>query len=137
VQRLRPYGLAVVAVGAGTALARGSGEPAIWFVLAVLAHTLYGGVGPGIAAIALSAGTLISFVAEPHVPTFLAAALSVVALLEVKRRADIKERQAQELFNTRLTVDSIPAMIDTMTATGETEFFNSRITDFSGEQLTR
>jgi len=82
-------------------------------------NTLCCGVGPGIAAIALSAGALISFVAEPHVPTFLAAALSVVAPLEVKRRADIKERQAQELFNTRLPVDSIPAMIDTMTATGD------------------
>jgi len=56
-----------------------------------------------------------------------------MAFVEAKRRAEVKERQAEDTFNTRLTVDSIPAMIDTMTATGETEFFNSRITDFFGK----
>jgi PAS domain S-box-containing protein len=133
VQRFKRYGLTVVAIGAALAFARVFGEPSIWLVLAVLASTLYGGVGPGIAAVALSAGALISFFAEPHLPTFLGAALSVVAILEARRLVDIKARQAEDRLNTRLTVDSIPAMIGTMTATGEGEFFNSRLTEFFGK----
>ncbi|HEX4773375.1 MAG TPA: PAS domain-containing protein [Bryobacteraceae bacterium] len=135
VERFKHYGLTVVATTSALAFARAFGEPTIWFVLAVLASTLYGGIGPGIGAIVLSAGTLGFLFAPHHLLVFLGAALSIMAFLEGKRRAEMKERQAEELFNTRLTVDSIPAMIDTMTATGETEFFNSRIMNFFGKTL--
>jgi PAS domain S-box-containing protein len=133
VQRVKRYGLTVVATGAALAFASAFGESSIWFVLAVLISTLYGGVGPGIAAVALSAGILISFVAEPHLPTFLAAALSVVAFAEAKRWADRKERQAEDTRNTRLTVDRFPGMVATLTPKGEPEFFNSRVTDYFGK----
>src|ERR1035441_5199766 len=133
VQRVKRYGLTVVATGAALAFASAFGQSSIWFVLAVLISTLYGGVGPGIAAVALSAGILISFVAEPHLPTFLAAALSVVAFAEAKRWADRKERQAEDTRNTRLTVDRFPGMVATLTPKGEPEFFNSRVTDYFGK----
>jgi len=130
--RFRAYGLATISSCAALAFSRAFGESSVWFVLAVLANTLYGGVGPGILAIALSAGALISFVGQPHLPTFLGAAVSVVAFVEAKQRADVKERKAEELFNTRLTVDSIPGMVGTLTPEGEPEFQNSRLLEYLG-----
>ena len=139
VQRFKRYGLTVVATGAALGFAWAFGEPSIWFVLAVLASTLYGGIGPGIVALALSAGALISFVVEPHpapfphLARFLGAALLVVAFVEARRRADSKERQAEDTLNTRLTVDRFPGMVATLTPKGEPEFFNSRVTDYFGK----
>src|SRR5208283_6177862 len=133
VQRFRGYGLTVVAVGAALALAWAFGEAAIWLVLAVLGSSLYGGFGPGIGAVVLSAGALISFFPEPHLPTFLGAALSVVALVEARRRADIKEREAEQTLNTRLTVDRFPGMVATLSVKGEPEFPNSRLLDYLGK----
>lgn len=58
--------------------------------------------------------------------------MSVVAFVEAKQRADVKERKAEELFNTRLTVDSIPGMVGTLTPEGEPEFQNSRLLEYLG-----
>jgi len=71
VQRFKRYGLTTVATGGALAIAWAFGEPTIWFVLAVFASTLYGGVGPGIWAIALSAGSLGSLFAVQHLLIFL------------------------------------------------------------------
>lgn len=131
--RFRCYGITVVAIGAAFALARPFGATSIWLILAVLASSLYGGVGPGIAAVTLSAAALVSFVAEPHLPTFLVAAAAVVAFVEARRRADIRERQAEETLNTRLTVDRFPGMVATLTANGEPEFLNSQLLEYFGK----
>ena len=129
----RGYTLAAVSFGVALASSRAFGEPSVWFVLAIVASTLYGGAGPGIAAIVLSAGALVSFVPNSHLPTFLAAALSVVALVEASRQAESKERQAEETLNTRLTVDSIPGMVGTLTPEGEPEFQNLRLLEYLGK----
>ncbi len=132
-RRFRRYGLTVVAVGAALGFARAFGEPPIWFVLAVLASVLFGGGGPGLAAVVLSGAVLISFVGEPHLPVFLGVALSGVAFVEARRRADNKDRLAEETLNTRLTVDRFPGMVATLTAKGEPEFLNSRLLDYLGK----
>jgi PAS domain S-box-containing protein len=128
----RRYGLATISSCAALALSVAFGEPSAWFVLAVLGSTLYSGPGPGILAVALSAGALVSFLAGLHLPLFLVAALAVVAFVELRRSADSKERQAEALFNTRLTVDTIPGMVGTLTPEGEPEFLNQRLLEYVG-----
>jgi len=131
--RFRRYGLAAICSCAALALSLAFGEASVWFVLAVLAGTLYGGAGPGIASAALSAGALISFVPQTNFPTFLGAVLLVIVLVETRRRADIKKRHAEALSNTRLTVDSIPGMVGTLTPEGEPEFQNLRLLEYLGK----
>jgi PAS domain S-box-containing protein len=135
VQRFKRYGLVVVAVGAAVGLVRVFGEASLWFVIAVLASSLFGGTGPGIAAIALSASVLMYFLAEPQTAVFLAAAVTVVALVEARCRANAKERQAEDTLSARLTVDRFPGMVVTLTTKGEPEFFNSRVTDYFRDYL--
>jgi PAS domain S-box-containing protein len=68
----------------------------------------------------------------PHILALVGAGLSVIALAEAKRRAEAKERKAEELSNTHLTVDSIPGMVGTMTPEGEPEFQNLKFLEFIG-----
>ena len=131
--RFRRYGLAAISSCAALALSLAFGESSVWFVLAVLASTLYGGAEPGIASFALSAGALISFLPQTHFPTFLGAALLVMVLVEISRRTDSKERRTEALSNTRLTVDSIPGMVGTLTPEGEPEFQNRRLLEYLGK----
>jgi PAS domain S-box-containing protein len=128
----RRYGLALLSCCTALALSLAFGEPLVWFTLAVLASTLYGGIGPGIGALAASIGALAFLALMSHIPAFVAAGLSVVALVEAKRRAEARARKAEDLFNTRLTVDSIPGMVGTLTAQGQPEFHNARLLEYLG-----
>ena len=133
VPRWKHYGLAAVAVGAAMAPVWAFGEALIWLVLAVVASTLYSGIGPGLVAASLSVGALVFLPSEPHLLLFLAAALSGVAIVEGRRWIETTRRQAAETHNIRQNVDSVPGMVYTMTASGDTEFFNSRVTTFLGK----
>jgi PAS domain S-box-containing protein len=137
--RFVQYGLVFIVCCGALGLSLALGDPLIWFILAVLVSTLYGGLGTGIAATVVSVGALLLFVITPHISAFVGASLIVIALVDTRRRLEVKNRKAEELFNTRLTVDSIPGMVGTLTPDGQVEFQNSRLLAYLGrtsEQMT-
>src|SRR5438067_11353446 len=95
--RLRPYGLATISCGIAFAVAWPIDAPASCFLLAVTVSTLFGGLGPGLVSVALSALTFEYFflwrtLPPTHEPAalvrfavFLLAALLLTGLMEVKR----------------------------------------------------
>lgn len=106
--KLQHYGLAVISCGVALAVAWPINAPASCFLLAVMVSSLFGGLGPGLLAVALSAIAYehfflwrISFPA--HEPAallrfivFLVATLLVTGLIETKRRAEHSRTRAEE-----------------------------------------
>ena len=106
--KLHRYGLAVISCGIALPVAWPIDAPASCFLLAVMVTSLFGGLGPGLLSVALSAITYEHFflwrITPPaHEPAallrftvFLTATLLVTGLLEMKRRAEQSRSRAEE-----------------------------------------
>ncbi len=106
--KLQRYGLAVISCGIALAVAWPIDAPASCFLLAVAVSSLFGGMGPGLLSIGLSAvafsylflGRTIPPAVEPAVffrfAVFLLATLLIAALIEIKRRVEDSRNRAEE-----------------------------------------
>ena len=106
--KFQHYGLAVISCGVALPLAWPIDAPASCFLLAVMVSSLFGGLGPGLLSVALSAIAYERFflwrAAPPaHEPAaffrfaaFLVATFLVSGVLEVKRRAEQSRTRAEE-----------------------------------------
>jgi signal transduction histidine kinase len=108
VSKIQRYGLAVISWGVALPVAWLIDAPASCFLLAVMVSNLFGGLGPGLLSVALSAIAYEHFflwrTAPPvHEPAaffrfaaFLVATLLVTGLMETKRRAEHSRSRAEE-----------------------------------------
>jgi C4-dicarboxylate-specific signal transduction histidine kinase len=105
--KFQRYGIATISCGVALVVAWPIDAPASCFLLAVTVSTLFGGLGPGLFSVALSAlafdyfflwrtfppahepATLLRFV------VFLAAALLITGLMEIKRRVEESRNRAE------------------------------------------
>jgi C4-dicarboxylate-specific signal transduction histidine kinase len=106
--KLQRYGLAIISCGIALAVAWPIDAPASCFLLAVTVSTLFGGLGPGLVSVALSALAFDYFFLwrtfpPTHEPAtllrfavFLAAALLIIGLMEIKKRAEESRNRAEE-----------------------------------------
>ncbi|HEX4709541.1 ATP-binding protein [Phenylobacterium sp.] len=129
---LQRYGLAILCCGVALAVAWPIDAPASCFLLAVTVSSLVGGLGPGLLCAALSALAFdvlfLNRLLQPaflptdglRVVVFLATALLVAGLLEVKRRAEEAGKRAEE--DLREARDDL-AQLSRMTAMGELTAF--------------
>ena len=106
--KLQRYGLAVISCGVALLVAWPIDAPASCLLLAVAVSSLFGGLGPGLLSIALSA-TAFNYLflrrtnppaVEPAVffrfAVFLLATLLIAMLIEVKRRVENSRNRAEE-----------------------------------------
>jgi C4-dicarboxylate-specific signal transduction histidine kinase len=106
--KLQRYGLAVISCGVALVLAGPIDAPSSCFLLAVTVTGLFGGLGPNLLSVALSAlAFAYFFLGRPSPPirestsllrfgAFLAAILLVTALMEIKRRAEESRSRSEE-----------------------------------------
>ncbi len=126
--KIQRYGLAIVSCGVALPLAWPIDAPASCFLLAVMVSSLFGGLGPGLLSVALSAVAYERFflwrtappAREPtallRLAAFLVATLLVTALVEVKRRADQSRTRAEEALR---QANSDLARVSRVTTMGE------------------
>lgn len=107
VARMRRYGLALIACSAALIIARPSKAESSCFLLAIIFSSLFGGRGPGVLAVALSAIAFDIFFLPPPFPglrdpsswlrfgVFLAAAVTANQLIEARRRIEETLRRTQ------------------------------------------
>jgi C4-dicarboxylate-specific signal transduction histidine kinase len=105
--KLRSYGLAIICCGIALAVARPIDAPSSCFLLAVTVSSLFGGLGPGLFSVALSALAFDHFFLRSEFPqatesatflrfaAFLAAALLITGLMEIKRRVEESRNRAE------------------------------------------
>jgi C4-dicarboxylate-specific signal transduction histidine kinase len=106
--QLQRYGLATISCVIALALAWPIDAPSSCFLLAVTVSTLFGGLGPGLLSVALSAVAFDHFFLWRTFPparesatllrfaVFLAAALLITGLMEIKRRVEESRNRAEE-----------------------------------------
>jgi len=106
--KIQRYGLAVISCGVALPVAWPIDAPASCLLLAVMVSSLFGGLGPGLLSVALSAIAYEHFflwrtASPPHEPAallrftaFLLATLLVTGLMEMKRRAEHSRTRAEE-----------------------------------------
>jgi C4-dicarboxylate-specific signal transduction histidine kinase len=106
--KLRRYGLATISCGIALAVAWPIDAPASCFLLAVTVSSLFGGLGPGLLSVGLSALAFGYFFLERTVPpavepavflrfaVFLAASLLIAGLMEMKRRVEQSRNRAKD-----------------------------------------
>ncbi len=104
---IRGYGLATICCGVALAVARPIDAPSSCFLLAVTVSSLFGGLGPGLFSVALSALAFDHFFLRTEFPqasesatflrfaAFLAAALLITGLMEIKRRLEESRNRAE------------------------------------------
>ena len=154
------YGLAVVSCGLAVAVAIPLDSPCSCLFLAVIVSSLYGGKGPGILSVALSAlgfdyfflPPKYHFALEPasylRFAAFLGAVLLIAVLIEAKRRVEeargqidtkYREVSAEALAQAqksegrlRLIIDTIPTLAWSARVDGSADFFNRRWLDYTG-----
>jgi len=126
--QLQRYGLAAISCGVALAVAWPIDAPASCFLLAVAVSSLFGGLGPGLLSIGLSAlafGYLflrrtIPPAVEPAVffgfAVFVLATLLIAALIEIKRRVEDSRNHAQEALR---QANSDLTRVSRMTTMGE------------------
>jgi C4-dicarboxylate-specific signal transduction histidine kinase len=126
--KLQRYGLAIISCGVALPVAWPIDAPASCFLLAVMVSSLFGGLGPGVLSVALSAIAYEHFflwrIPHPaHEPAaflrftvFLVATLLVTGLMEMKRRAEKGRSRAQEAL--RLAQSDL-AHVNRVTTMGE------------------
>ena len=126
--KLQRYGLAVISCGIALAVAWPIDAPASCFLLAVAVSSLFGGLGPGLFSIGLSAvafGLLflrrtLPPAVEPAIllrfAVFLLATLLIAALIEIKRRVEDSRNRAQDAL--RQAISDL-ARVSRMTSMGE------------------
>jgi C4-dicarboxylate-specific signal transduction histidine kinase len=125
---LQHYGLAIISCGVALVLAWPIDAPSSCFLLAVTVSSLFGGLGPGLLSVALSALAFEHFFLWRTFPpvhetaTFLRFAVFVIvtllitALMEVKRRVEESRARAQEAL--RLAQSDL-AHVNRVTTMGE------------------
>jgi C4-dicarboxylate-specific signal transduction histidine kinase len=106
--KFQGYGVAIISCGIALAVAWPIDAPASCFLLAVTVTGLFGGLGPGLLSVALSALAFDYFflwrTSPPaHEPAaflrfsvFLAATLLITGLMEIKRRVEESRNRAEE-----------------------------------------
>src|ERR1700675_2590451 len=111
VSMLRGYGGAVIACGIALLIARPLNAESSCFVLAVIVSSLYGGRGPGLLAVGLSAIAFdVFFLPSPltassapssylRFAVFLVVAFAASQLIETKRRSEEALRTIQARFS--------------------------------------
>ena len=126
--RLQRYGLAIISCGIALAVARPIDAPASSFLLAVTMSTLFGGLGPGLLSVALSALAFDYFFLwrtfpAAHEPAtlvrfavFLVVALLITGLMEIKRRVEESRNRAEEALR---QAQADLARVSRMTTMGE------------------
>ena len=126
--KIQRYALAVISCGVALPVAWPIDAPASCFLLAVMVSSLFGGLGPGLLSVALSAVAYEHFflwrAAPPaHEPAaffrfaaFLVATLLVTGLMEVKRRAEQSRTRAEEALR---QANSDLARVSRVTTMGE------------------
>jgi C4-dicarboxylate-specific signal transduction histidine kinase len=104
---IRGYGLATICCGVALAVAWPIDAPSSCFLLAVTVSSLFGGMGPGLFSVALSAIAFDYFFLwrtfpPAHEPAtllrfgvFIAAALLIAGLMEIKRRGEESRNRAE------------------------------------------
>ena len=126
--KLQRYSLAVISCGVALAVAWPIDAPASCFLLAVTVSSLFGGLGPGLLSVGLSA-LIFGFIflrrtlppaVEPAVLfrflVFLGATLVVTGLVEVKRRVEQSRNRAEEALR---QAESDLARVSRVTTMGE------------------
>ena len=105
--KLRHYVLAAISCGIALAVAWPIDAPASCFLLAVTVSSLFGGLGPGLLSVGLSALAFGYFFLERTLPpavepavylrfaVFLAATLLITGLMEIKRRVEQSRNRAE------------------------------------------
>ncbi len=126
--KLQRYGLAIISCGVALAVAWPIDAPSSCFLLAVTISSLFGGLGPGLLSVALSALAFEHFFLWRTVPpahesatflrfaVFLIATLLITALMEIKRRVEESRTRAQEAL--RLAQSDL-AHVNRVTTMGE------------------
>jgi signal transduction histidine kinase len=111
VSTLRGYGVAVIACGTALLIARPLNAESSCFVLAVIVSSLYGGEGPGLLAVGLSAIAFdVFFLPAPltlssapssylRFAVFIVVAFTASQLIETKRRSEEALRTIQARFS--------------------------------------
>ena len=106
--KLQRYGLAVISCGVALPVAWPIDAPASCFLLAVMVSSLFGGLGPGLLSVTLSAIAYEHFFlwktsSPAHEPAaflrftaFLVATLLVTGFMEMKRRAEESRTRAEK-----------------------------------------
>jgi signal transduction histidine kinase len=109
--RLKGYGLAVIACTVAVALAGPLDAPSSCFLLAVIASSLFGGTGPGLLAVGLSALAFnFLFLPSPlslsspsshylRFGVFVATAFATSQLVETKNRIEESRRRIEETLS--------------------------------------
>jgi C4-dicarboxylate-specific signal transduction histidine kinase len=109
--KLNRYGLAIISCGVALPVAWPIDAPASCFLLAVMVSSLFGGFGPGLLSVALSAIAYEQFFLwrrspPAHEPAaffrfavFLVATFLVSGLMEMKRRAEESRKRTEEALN--------------------------------------
>src|ERR1700733_928041 len=107
----RGYVLAAVSCGVALGVAWPIDAPASCFLLAVAVSSLFGGLGPGLFAIGLSALAFGSLFLRRTIPpavepalffrfaVFVLATLLIAALIEIKRRVEDSRNHAEEALS--------------------------------------
>jgi C4-dicarboxylate-specific signal transduction histidine kinase len=108
ISQLEHYGLATISCAIALIVARPIDAPSSCFLLAVTVSSLFGGLGPGLFSVALSSLSLGYFflrrsffaTTEPvtflRFAAFLAAALLITSLMEIKRRVEESRNRAED-----------------------------------------
>jgi len=109
--RLKHYGLAVIACSVAVPLAGPLDAPSSCFLLAIIASSLFGGTGPGLLAVGLSAIAFnFLFLPSPlslsspsshylRFGVFVVAALATSQLVETKKRIEESRRRIEEALS--------------------------------------
>jgi C4-dicarboxylate-specific signal transduction histidine kinase len=108
ISKLEHYGLATISCAIALAVARPIDAPSSCFLLAVTVSSLFGGLGPGLFSVALSCLAFGYFFLRRSFPVttepvtflrfaaFLAAALLITSLMEIKRRVEQSRNRAED-----------------------------------------
>src|SRR5579864_8295860 len=125
---LQRYGLAIISCGVALVLAWPIDAPSSCFLLAVTGSSLFGGLGPGLLSVVLSALAFEHFFLWRTFPpahetatflrfaVFVTATLLITALMEVKRRVEESRTRAQDAL--RLAQSDL-AHVNRVTTMGE------------------
>jgi PAS domain S-box-containing protein len=154
VSQLGRYGLATISCGLALALGWPSEAPASCFLLAVIVSSLYGGKGPGLLSVGLSALAFNYFFLPPkfglsiapdhyvRFATFVGAAFLITALVEAKRRVEKSRDEINAKYRT--IADTAPDAIISIDGNARIVFVNPEATrifswdasEMIGQQLT-
>jgi PAS domain S-box-containing protein len=142
ISKLQRYGLAVISCGLAVVVAKPLDAPSSCFFLAVMLSNLYGGKGPGLLCVGLSALCFAYFFLPPRFElhpdpylylrfaAFLGATLLISALMEKKRRVEESRRQVDAYCRT--ITDTAADAIVSIDREGRILFINPAATTIFG-----